>query len=131
MLVSFAAPPDWSWVGFRLLSYLGACDQAAQLGEESEVAILSPEAPVKKTVRLLGRLSELDPIRCGLAQAWPGRAITAEELVTLARERLAERAETLQKLVESQGPWAFRETELIPAEKDSLFEGFGRLSLGG
>ncbi|MDR2140848.1 MAG: hypothetical protein LBR11_03525 [Deltaproteobacteria bacterium] len=129
LLISFPMPPNWATTGREIVDALGGCDQAARLGEAG-CAVLMPEVSIRKVVRVLRQLGQgLGELNCGLALAWPGQTPTAEGLLTLAKEREAELAVTLKSIDEDHGSWE-RDTALRPAEKDSLFQGFGLLNAG-
>ncbi|MDR1394552.1 MAG: hypothetical protein LBK52_00060 [Deltaproteobacteria bacterium] len=127
----FEKAPDWSRLGPKVASVLGSCDQAACL-EEDLGAVFLPEVQARKMARILEDLGrELGPgILWGLALVWPGSLSGREDLLKKAIAGLAPLEKTLQRLIQEHGPFSRGESALIPAEKDSLFEGFGQL-LGG
>jgi GGDEF domain-containing protein len=128
LTVAFPKSPDWFKVGQETTLLLEGCDQAARLGHK-EMALVLPEVGERKLARLLSQMArELGPARCGLALAWPGQDIAAGALLTKARERLGEFAETLDRIKGADGPFAIKETAVAPAERDSLFQGFGALN---
>jgi GGDEF domain-containing protein len=127
-LVRFPEPPDWAKVGRETALAIGGCDQAARLGA-SEMAIVLPETGPRKVARLLGHLARaLGPAQGGLALAWPGQDLKIEALLAAAREKMGEFSETLKRIESAKGPWAVKETAIQPAERDSLFQGFGLLN---
>ncbi|MDR1609086.1 MAG: hypothetical protein LBT38_11880 [Deltaproteobacteria bacterium] len=126
ILVDFVYPPDWDWLGPKLLSYLGARDLAGRI--EERVAILLPEASFQKVRRVLEQMAELGPMTCGLVQARPGHLVTDMTFFDAARCHMIDREDAIKELIASRGPLAEKETEVLLEEKNSLFEGFSRLS---
>ncbi|MDR0549058.1 MAG: hypothetical protein LBI10_06590 [Deltaproteobacteria bacterium] len=127
IVIGFPKNPNWSQVGAEIQLLLGGCDQAGRVGAK-EAAILLPETGERPVTRLLGELGrELGPAKAGLALAWPGQTVTALGLIAAAREKMSDFSETLKRIAGVDGPWAKKETAIAPAERESLFMGFGAL----
>jgi hypothetical protein len=124
--------PAWEETGPKINLSLGSCDQAARL-DDALGAILLPESDAGKAARILGDLNrDLGPqVEYGLALIWPGHMGTADLLLARATQNMAGFEEAMKNLTDEHGPWLARNTALILAEKESLFEGFGQLLADG
>jgi GGDEF domain-containing protein len=135
--LSQAGDDDFRRLGGFLKSVLRPLDLAARL-DGGEVAILAPEADRDQAVKLIqafarelepgGRLSSLKAV-FGAALARPYQGGRSEDLVQKARDNIGPASEAAEKVVSGANPWTEVDTALAGPERDSLFDGFGSLSL--
>jgi hypothetical protein len=117
---------------------LGQAGEVAKLGQAGEVAILIPEADRDRAVRLIkalgqeylpgGKLSGPKVI-FGAALARPYQGWRPDDLVQKARENSGPALEAAEKVISGASPWTEVDTALAGPERDSLFSGFGSLSV--
>ncbi|MDR2368630.1 MAG: GGDEF domain-containing protein [Deltaproteobacteria bacterium] len=139
ILVRFsgAKDADYQNLAAYLKNSLRPLDLAARL-TGGEVAILIPEADRDRAVKFLtalgreygpnGKLSG-PPVAFGASLARPFQAGGPDELVQAARDNVGPAQEVAQRLLSGASPWNEVDTALAGPERDSLFNGFGSLSL--
>jgi GGDEF domain-containing protein len=139
IVLKFAKPKDSDFIALAafLKNATRPLDLAARL-TGGEVAILIPEADRDRAVRLLELLGrEYEPggklagpmVLFGAAMARPFQGGGSDDLVNKARDSLGLAQEVAQRIISGTNPWTDVDTALAGPERDSLFNGFGILSL--
>lgn len=114
-------------------------DLAARL-PAGEVAVLIPEADKDRASRLLSALGRAyapggvlsgPGVVFGAAVARPCQGGGPLDLVLRARTNVGSAEEVAAKIQAGSSPWTEVDTALDKNERDSLFDGFGSLSLAG
>jgi GGDEF domain-containing protein len=137
MKLSKAQDRDFYNLAAHLKMVLRPLDLAARL-MGGEVAILIPEADRDRAARLVKSLGrEYEPggkltgpsVLFGAAMARSFQGGTPDELVQKARDHLGPAPDVSKMVISGENPWIEVDTALAGAERDSLFNGFGSLSL--
>jgi GGDEF domain-containing protein len=135
--LSGASDDDYANLSRYLKSALRPLDLAARL-EGGEVGVLIPEADRDRAARLLKALGlEYGPEGClvgpaavfGAALARPFEGGGPDDLLKKAMDSMGPARDVAQKVLSGSSPWAEVDTALAGPERDSLFNGFGTLSL--
>jgi GGDEF domain-containing protein len=122
-----------------LLGSLRPLDLAARL-PAGEVVVLIPEADRNRATRLLLAIGQAyapggflhgPVVVFGAAIARPYQSGGPFDLVVRARNNVGTAEEVAAKILAGSSPWREVNTALDKNERDSLFDGFGSLSLAG